>query len=188
MHIPASIFPEYGTRHADEIPEPIDFAQKLSAEFLKEYDLEMYLLQRIAKLEELVGSGITELYNILFGYQRRYLDVLTVHRDENGEMLKATIVELKARALDGSGLDRALDELTFYMFWMKDQTEKGKIGGNADSIHGILLSPWETEDSLKNVFVQRAKDYAVQYGINAKKIRWIGYKKSGTELIFSAIE
>ena len=179
---PNKAFPDFGTRSITTVPAPVDFSTRLSSSGMPEYVLESYLLQDLNKLEELVGSGVTEMYNMLFGYQSRYLDIMTVHRDDNGDMIKATIVELKAKPLDSTGFERALDELTSYMFWTTDQIEKRRLLGDKESVFGVLLSPFEKSGGLASSFDARAEEYARQYGIDSSRIRWVGYEYTGKDL------
>jgi len=130
-----------------------------------------------------VGAGITELYNMLFGYQRRYLDIMAIHRNENGEPFKTTVIELKVGRLNETKMERALDELSSYMFWISDQMKKGKLTGSSDSVFGILLSP-SSRDSLVDLFRNRIELYGNQYGIDANKVRYISFDIKENELVF----
>jgi hypothetical protein len=191
MHEPLSLFNDFGKESKRPIGPPLDFAIELSKNSSAEYALEMHLLHDRAVLEELVGSGITELYNMVFGYQNRYLDIMAIHRDELGNMMKTTILELKAKMSKGD-LERALDELTFYMFWTKDQIEKGKLTGDIGTVHGILVSPFKADQNLLTYFHDLTASYSARYGIDSRRIQWVGYEVtgqgSGTKLTFRSIE
>jgi len=178
MKKPKDLFPNYGEKVDPVVPAPVNFRTKL-ANNMPEYVLELYILQNMKKLEEIVGSEISERYNMLRGYQGRYLDIMTVHRDEDGNMLKATILELKARQLDKPELDRGLDQLASYMFWVRDQIEKGKILGDVDSVFGVLLAPNPTSSSDLTADV---KYHADQFGIDTNKIKLMGYIYNGTDI------
>lgn len=134
----------------------------------------MYLLQYHLKLEELVGSDISELYNMLFGYQRRYLDIMTIHMDEFGRPFKTTVIELKT-SLNRQKMDKALDELASYMFWISDQTDKGKMAGSVDSVFGLLASR-HGDPELTKSFLERREFYGSQYGIQKNKMHYATYE------------
>lgn len=89
-------------------------------------------------------------------------------------------------------LERALDELTFYMFWTKDQIEKGKLTGDIGAVHGILVSPFKIDPDLITNFHDLTASYSAQYGIDSRRIQWVGYEitgqGSGTKLTFQSIE
>ncbi len=172
MEVPSSVFPEFGS-HATVFPIRFDFASRLSSD-MAEYKLERYLLQYHQKLEELVGPGISELYNMLFGYQRRYLDIMTIHVDEDGNPFKTTVIELKT-SLTQRSMERALDELASYMFWISDQTKKGKMAGSADSVFGTLVSK-QSSAALRNVFSEKREVYSSQYGIPQNKMHYASYE------------
>jgi len=180
MEVPSSVFPNFGNQ-AEVATQTFDFATRISSD-MAEYNLEMYLLQYHNKLEELVGSGISELYNMLFGYQRRYLDIMTVHMDECGNPFKTTVIELKT-GLDQTSMDRALDELSSYMFWISDQIEKGKMPGSADSVFGLLVSK-QRDSALTRSFLQRRGFYGAQYGIQENKMHFITYEAVQNNLNF----
>ena len=180
---PTSVVPDFGTQVAPPLAAK-DFSLGLSrASKLAEYELEMYLLQRLDKLEEVVGSGVSEVYNMLFGYQRRYLDIMTVHRDEDNRPFKTTILELKMD-LNQSKIETALDELSSYMFWISDQIKKQRISGSPDSIFGILVTPQSSKD-LKDLFISRRKFYAGQYGIEANKLHYVSFDLKEKEASFT---
>jgi hypothetical protein len=181
MKTPLSVFPDFGTKTAQP-KTPVDFASRISSE-MPEYILEMYLLQNPSKLEEIVGKGISETYNMLFGYQNRYLDLMTVHEDENGNSFKTTVIELKAGRFDEKDLERALDELSSYIFWISDQMKKGKLNGSPDSIYGMLVLP-HIDDSLKKLFIERARFYGGQYGIPPNRVHCASLNLQGKELHF----
>jgi len=181
MEVPQSVFPEFGV-NAAPAPTPLDFASKISPN-MAEYNLEMYLLQHHKKLEELVGTGVSELYNMLFGYQRRYLDIMTVHRDENGAPFKTTVIELKIGKLNETDMKRALDELSSYMFWVSDQMKKGRMSGSPDSVFGILVSS-RGGDVLRDLFMRHLEFYGNQYGIDANKVHYVSFHIKENELFF----
>lgn len=181
MQVPSSVLPEFGAKAAPP-PTPLDFALHISPK-MAEYNLEMYLLQNHRKLEELVGTGVTELYNMLFGYQGRYLDIMTVHRDEKGEPFKTTVIELKVGKLNEASMGRALDELSSYMFWVSDQMKKGKSLGSPDSVFGILLSSHHG-DAIRSLFRKRLEFYGNQYGIDANKVHYVSFEIKEKELFF----
>lgn len=167
MEVPSSAFPNFGSQ-AEISPQICDFATRISPN-MAEYNLEMYLLQYRQKLEELVGSDISELYNMLFGYQRRYLDIMTVHTDECGRPFKTTVIELKT-GLNPTSMDRALDELSSYMFWISDQMEKGKMAGSVDSVFGILVSK-QRDPPLTESFLQKQHERFMETNMGSKKTR-----------------
>lgn len=172
MEVPTSVIPDFGD-NAQASPLPFDFATRISSD-MTEYKLEMYLLQYHQKLEELVGSDISELYNMLFGYQRRYLDIMTIHMDEFGRPFKTTVIELKT-SLNRQKMDKALDELASYMFWISDQTDKGKMAGSVDSVFGILVSR-HGDPALTESFLERREFYGSQYGIQKNKMHYATYE------------
>jgi len=185
MKKPKDMFPHYGDSIDPNNPTPFSFQSKL-ANNMPEYVLELYILQNKNKLEEIVGSDVSERYNMLRGYQGRYLDIMTVHRDEDGKMLKSTILELKARQLDSSELNRGLDQLSSYMFWVRDQIEKGKISGDVDSVFGVLLAP-NPLSSIPSDLQTEIKDHAGQFGIDPNKIKVMGYSYNGTDITISPL-
>lgn len=181
MQIPSSVFPDFGINAAPP-RTPFDFAAKISPT-MAEYNLEMYLLQHYRKLEELVGTDVSELYNMLFGYQRRYLDIMTVHRNENGKPFKTTIVELKVGRLNEERIKKALDELSSYMFWVSDQMRKGKMPGSPDSVFGILVSS-RGDNTTRDLFRNNLKFFGNQYGIQVNKMHYISFDIKENELFF----
>jgi len=172
MDVPSTVIPNFSQQAHGPI-NPLDFTTRMTAD-MTEYNLEMYLLQHHQKLEELVGTGISELYNMLFGYQRRYLDIMTVHMDELGRPFKTTVIELKT-GLNDERMKRAMDELASYMFWISDQTDKGKIAGSTDTIFGMLVSK-RGDPALTKSFLEWKDFYGGQYGIQKNKIRYATYE------------
>lgn len=173
MEVPTEHFPGFSTE-VQPSPTSKDFASNMrGSSDIAEYELEVYLLQHPEKLESFVGSGISEIYNMIYGYQQRYLDIMTVHRDDNGKPFKTTIIELKKR-IDERELDRALDEVSSYMFWISDQIKKGKVQGNSENVNGLIISRF-SKNHIREIFNERAKLYATQYGIDDDKIHYLTF-------------
>ena len=145
-----------------------------------EYLIELYLLQQLEELELLVGSGISDVYNTLYGYAGRFLDILTVHRAENGSILKLSILELKKNQ---KNMERGLEELAHYMFWASDKFP----GIEISRVFGILISPstWKPLEEFKNL----VEKYADMYGLRARNFSWLTYKldNSSGRLLFTKI-
>jgi hypothetical protein len=183
MRQPISVFPDFACQAAP-VPAPKEFSEALNpTPRLTEYVLEMYLLQHHEKLEEFVGTNISELYNMLFSYQRRYLDIMTVHRDENNKPFKTTILELKTE-ISEARMETGLDELSSYMFWVQDQITKGRLQGPADCVFGMLVSP-RPSDRLKEQFRNRCGFYATQYGIESDRLHYVSYDVRNNEAFFT---
>ena len=137
-----------------------------------EYLIELYLLQQLEELELLVGSGISEVYNTLYGYAGRFLDILTVHRAENGSILKISILELKKNPKE---IGRGIEELAHYMFWASDKFP----GVEKSRVFGMLITPLTqrtSEDEFKNL----VEKYAEMYGLRVKNFSWVTYKLDGS--------
>lgn len=111
--------------------EPIDSRLLIKGD-PKEYAIELYLLQNLDRLEELVGCGVSEVYNQLYGYAGRYLDILVLHREDE-RLLKASVIEIKA---DTTRLEEGVNELAHYMYWASD-----KVTGDPEATLGIMLAP-----------------------------------------------
>ena len=116
---PKSFNPEFADKRIRR--KHIDFRDRLALARTKEYVLESYLLQHLEQLEELVGSGITELYNQIFVYAKRFMDIMAIHRDADGNILKTTVLELKTNSNKAS-IAKALDELSHYLYWVNERS------------------------------------------------------------------
>lgn len=158
----------------------IDFGNELTSRKNKEYVLESYLLQHLEQLEELVGSGITELYNQIFVYARKFMDIMTIHKDANGNLLKTTVLELKTSSNKAS-VTKALDELSHYLYWVKE-----KVVPNEENVFGILLSPIKRMVDI-DFFNEEAEKSAKVFGIDPSKISWIQFKTEDGALCFDTL-
>ena len=179
MCVPEAFFSRFGQLRT--VKPPIDFRQKIvSTKRLAEYVLELFLLQYPQKLNELLGSGISELYNQIFVYANRFMDILVVHRDDHGKLCKATIVELKSKS-NQQGIQKGVEELLHYMYWISDKLEIRK-----DLVFGLLLSP-SVEGASVSTFQNEVLKTSQIYGCNPEKIRWMSYKARDKDLEFEPI-
>lgn len=160
----------------------VDFVDRLTAPKIREYVLESYLLQNLNLLEELLGSGITELYNQIFVYAKRFMDIMAIHRDADGNILKTTVLELKMKS-NKKSIAKAIDELSHYLYWVSE-----KVVQNKENVFGILLSPRARVRSPHTDFFTRTVENTVKlFGIDSNKISWIQYKVEDDALSFDAL-
>jgi len=159
------------------IKPPLD-ARSLMTGKPKEYVVELYLLQNLNKLEELIGGGLTEVYNQLYGYQNRYLDILALHKQDN-ELLKATVIEIKTSS-SPQNLKKGLYELAHYMYWVTD-----KITHDPDITFGLLLTPQPEKNA--EALPNEAKMILEPFGIKLERVLWVSYKIERNELLFTPI-
>ena len=172
---PKSFNPEFANQKIRK--KYIDFRDKLTSAKTKEYVLESYLLQHLEQLEELVGSDITELYNQIFVYAKRFMDIMTIHRDANGNILKTTVLELKTNSNKAS-ITKALDELSHYLYWVKE-----KVVHDKENVFGILLSPINKSPNIDFFREKSAK----LFGKDSSKISWIQYRVEDSALSFDIL-
>jgi hypothetical protein len=154
---------------------PLD-ARSLLTDSVKEYVVELYLLQNLDELEALVGSGISEVYNQLYGYGGRYLDILAIHR-EGEKTLKATVIEIKA---DIEGLVEGLGELAHYMYWVSERVTK-----DPEVVLGLILTPLSGAEGVP--FRDRAGEAFRPYGIDQGRVLWVGYDVAEGRLAFTPV-
>jgi len=172
---PKSFNPKFATQKIRK--KCVDFRDRLTSAKTKEYVLESYLLQNLEQLEELVGSGITELYNQIFVYAKRFMDIMTIHRDADGNILKTIVLELKTNSNKAS-IAKALDELSHYIYWVREKAVQ-----NEANVFGILLSPISKSSDI-DFFRENAEKSAKLFGIDSNKIDWIQYRVEGDSLSF----
>jgi hypothetical protein len=142
----------------------------------EEYIVELYLLQNLDKLEEIVGSKISEVYNQIYGYRNRFLDILTIHRTTN--LLKSTVIEIKP---DPSRLEEGLDELTHYMQWVNDYIVKDPA-----LTFGIFLTQMPKSPDIER-FRSISKEKSSHLGLLPERINWVGYEIVDSDLLFAPI-
>ena len=141
-----------------------------------EYQVELYLLQNYERLEELVGCNFEEVYNQLYLYQNRFLDILTVHK--YGErVLKATVIEIKTDCKKDS-IEKGLEELGHYMYtiteWPTRSTKK---------VYGVLLTP-KSKSPLEDLWESKKDEISKLYGLDDRKLKWIQYEVKDGDLVF----
>jgi len=176
---PSDLIPDFGCE-AGRYPRPLNARELLRrSRSPSEYIIELYLLQNINSLESLVGRGITEIYNQLYMYQMRFLDILTLHKYRD-EVIKATVVEIKTDS-DPQTIKKGLEELGHYMYWVTDVITKDR-----DMTYGVLLTPF-TENPEAGTFKRKVGEIAEFYGINTERISWVGYTVTDEELRFTLI-
>lgn len=176
---PKSFCPNFG--RVRMVKPPIDFREKIgSGKPIAEYVVELYLLQYPNKLEELLGSGISELYNQIFVYANRFMDILIAHRDDCGELCKATILEIKSKS-NPQDIQGGVEQLLHYMYWVAD-----KLKFQKDLVFGLLLSPSIERPNL-DVFRNEVTKTSKIYGCDPEKIRWMSYARSAEDLEFEVI-
>jgi len=176
---PSDLIPDFGCE-TGKYPSPLNASELLKrSENPSEYVIELYLLQNINSLESLVGNGITEVYNQLYMYQMRFLDILTLHR-YNEEVIKATVVEIKTNSKP-QAIKEGLEELGHYMYWVTDVITKDR-----DITYGVLLTPF-TKNPEVDAFKRKAEEIAEFYGVNIERISWIGYTVADGELCFTLV-
>ena len=164
---PSDLIPDFGCE-AGGYPRPLSARELLKRSGSPpEYIIELYLLQNIDSLESLVGRGITEVYNQLYMYQMRFLDILTLHR-YGDEVIKATVVEIKTDC-DRQTIRRGLEELGHYMYWVTDVITRDR-----DITYGVLLTPL-AENPEVGTFKRKVREIAEFYGVNAERVSWVGY-------------
>lgn len=172
---PKSFNPEFASKRIRK--KHINFRDRLTLAKTREYVLESYLLQHLEQLEELVGSDITELYNQIFVYAKRFMDIMAIHRDANGNILKATVLELKTNS-NRASIAKALDELSHYVYWVRD-----KVVHSKENVFGILLSPVSKSSNIDFFREESAK----LFGMESNKISWIQYGVEETALSFDIL-
>jgi len=176
---PSDLVPDFG-REAEKYPHPLNAKELLKrSSNPPEYIIELYLLQNLDSLESLVGKGISEVYNQLYMYQMRFLDILTLHRCGD-EVVKATVIEIKTSS-DPKTVKNGLEELGHYMYWVTDVVTKDR-----DITYGILLTPF-TDDPEIDIFKRKVEEITEFYGVNAERISWLGYAIAGEDLRFTLI-
>ena len=153
--------------------EPLDARELLRRGRAAEYVVELYLLQNPGKLAELAGSGFSEVYNQVYVYQNRFLDLLVVHRLE-GKVIKATVIEVKATCNEGS-VAKGVEELGHYMSTMADW-----MGGSPKTVYGVLLTPTTSSSSLKKVWREKCREIAGLYEIPRERLLWTQYEISAS--------
>jgi len=175
---PNRLFPNFG---AEPLRETSNEATPLNARELlgnhrqiREYIVELYLLQNLEVLESIVGRDISEVYNQLYVYQNRYLDILTVHR-HNEKVLKATVIELKSSSRP-EDIIKGIEELGHYMYTLTKWLGKG----NANKIFGILLTPINTRNRNNNWesinWESIINEISELYSLNPNRITWVKYE------------
>lgn len=176
---PSDLIPDFG-REAGNYLRPLDAGELLRhARNPSEYIIELYLLQNINSLESLVGRGITETYNQVYIYQKKILDILTLHKHRD-EVIKATVVEIKTKD-DSQTIEKGLEELGHYMYWVTDVITK-----DHDVTYGVLLTPFSKNPEV-STFKRKVEEIAEFYGINTERISWVGYTVANEELHFAPI-
>jgi len=175
---PRSFNPEFASQIMRK--KPIDFKDRLSAAKLQEYVLESYLLLHSEQLDKILGSGITELYNQLFVYAKRFMDIMAIHRDANGNILKTTVLELKTDSGKAS-IAKALDEISHYIYWVKE-----KVVHDEENVFGILLSPISKSTNI-DFFREKAEKSSKPFGIDSSMISWIQYDVEDGTLSFDIL-
>lgn len=176
---PRELVPDFG-REAGKYPPPLDAKELLERyEAPPEYAVELYLLQNVRSLEEIVGAGVTEVYNQLYMYQRRFLDVLALHK-HGDYVLKATVVEIKTNN-DPRSIKEGLEELGHYMYWVTDIVTK-----DSDVTYGVLLTPFNRKLDT-STFREKARKISEFYGVSAERMSWVGYTMADRELHFELV-
>lgn len=167
---PREIISDFGTH--PHRGQPVDAATLLrrysTRSRVPEYLVELFLLQNIGSLEELVGAHISEVYNQVYVYQDRFLDILTIHR--YGErIMKATVIEVKAQ-LSEKALEAAAEELCHYMYSIASILPEAR-----GRTFGVLLTPPTSRRGAVKAFELRLDRVTQLYGLNREKITWVQY-------------
>ncbi len=168
---PVEISDQFGTSPLRK--EPLNAKNILKGGNEKEYAIELYLLQNFDKLSEIVGFGFTEVYNQLYVYQNRFLDLLILHRS-NDDVIKATVVEIKRKpTISYDEMLNALDALSHYMTTVADW-----LNLPASVVHGVLLTPDEhtTQSTVDDVWRRVCDEVSQMYSIPSHTLISIQYK------------
>ena len=171
---PTDLIPEFGSSPIEK--PPLDAKSQL-LDNPSEYVVELYLLQNLSKLEEIVGSGFSEVYNQIYVFGGRFLDILSLHKLED-ELIKATAIEIKT---DPREMKRGLEELARYMFWVTNEVSR-----DPEITFGILLTP-KVEIPDINSFREKSRKESEIQGIRSDRIKWVSYEIKEKELLFEPI-
>jgi hypothetical protein len=167
---PKDVYSEFGTSPIRGTPVSVQLSNRS-----KEYQVELYLLQHLEKLEEIVGRDITEVYNQIYVHQSRFLDILTFHKIGN-KILRATVVEIKAKSEVGD-IEKGLEELGHYISTLIDWI------GDAKKVSGILLTP-KASTQAEKAWDSYSREISSLYDIDSKRLEWIQYEIRDGELTF----
>lgn len=170
---PTDVCPDFGSNPIRM--EPLNAKKLLRAGMLSEYVIELYLLQNYNKLGELVGFGFTEVYNQLYVYQNRFLDLLTIHK-MGDEPVKATVVEIKKKPiLSPDEMRAATEALGHYIATVADW-----FNLHSNAVQGILLTPEDVAASslMNDLWQQSCSEIIKMYGIPPHALLWVQYRIS----------